>query len=1010
MNGGGSEDKKPNAGKAVEFLRRLWIYSSLDARCFALVWICGEKLQYRHYCFDEVKSVKRESKNHIKVRDYPSLWGALEVDLQELLRSAAEKGCHVYFQVLPLSERPKRGRGSAADVKVGRWLWADLDFKETVERPEFEGCREGEDYELECFYREGDKWIHVRRPKLSEVLARIRETLGAEPTIVVDSGNGYHLYFELEDEAEASAIRAVEEKLVDLLGADKQSKDLARILRLPGSVNPRNGRVARVILDTGNRVSLEELKKGLEEIEAEKKSRKRAEKIEVEDVEEPVVSRRLRELRSEEIFELVNTLKGVYEPGVRQSIWLYLSGWMAKAGIHPLSCIEVLMRLYRETGDQDPLKTRLSAVVYSYKKAGIDVDSFAEDIERLTGVKPYGLEKEIKEEPVKGRSGLEEVIERVLEERGLPEEKVAEKVTEIITRIQSVIGSPGPGSRTKCIEWKGRTCRKAVKTGKRGAYLVKWDSDGEPTTKVISTAVISEAKKIRIKGLNLDLEEIYSVRVGDLEIIGTLGEILSEIESKFGVESGSKFALQYYIANLAEEAEERFYSPGPWVVEEDGRKIIVFAERGGYLPPWKDDLEWSPPKKPADPEQVKRALTAIRNLVLSYRDPSKPSLVLSYGVIAAVAEYIKIVLGIFPHLVVYGSEDTGKTLLIEVLRILYGIQHWNEPFPGSDFQARKLLAQSTLPALIDELHQLRDAFLSGDKNAVDVLNVLHRAATQTVLRVSGGHQYAGYYLAIRSVIAAMNGDASLLPWQQDKFILVKIGRFEGIDLAKAYGYTPRTMPAEVRAALPYVFVELLRALEEMLPEVEKLRGSSRIEVIKSLVKLGYEAWRRVYSKYGLEPFPEPAEPEIEARKADARAEYWDVLVSYVLRCIDASLSKPANCSIQAFEEREIEESEYALRKLNEDEAIAVKRVVEGPDGDRRDVIAEVIMKKTFLSKFLRWVEKEYGLQNIGRESLAELLGLRETRMKIGGRIVGHLYRLNLLERSEEEAETENKSQ
>jgi len=38
--------------ESVDFLKRIWIYSSLDARCFAVVWICGEKLQYRHYCFD----------------------------------------------------------------------------------------------------------------------------------------------------------------------------------------------------------------------------------------------------------------------------------------------------------------------------------------------------------------------------------------------------------------------------------------------------------------------------------------------------------------------------------------------------------------------------------------------------------------------------------------------------------------------------------------------------------------------------------------------------------------------------------------------------------------------------------------------------------------------------------------------------------------------------------------------------------------------------------------------
>jgi len=187
----------PNVDEAVEFLRRLWTYNSLEARCFALVWICGEKLSYRHYCLDvSVKKARKESESFYRVPNYPELWALLEKHLSKLLEEAARRGCHFYHQVLPLSEKPAQGRGSAANVKVARWLWADLDFKEVVERPEFEGCREGEDFELECYYREGDKWIHVRRPTLSEVIVRVSELLGQEPTIIVDSGNGYHLYFE----------------------------------------------------------------------------------------------------------------------------------------------------------------------------------------------------------------------------------------------------------------------------------------------------------------------------------------------------------------------------------------------------------------------------------------------------------------------------------------------------------------------------------------------------------------------------------------------------------------------------------------------------------------------------------------------------------------------------------------------------------------------------------------------------------------------------------------------
>jgi len=126
----------------------------------------------------------------------------------------------------------------------------------------------------------------------------------------------------------------------------------------------------------------------------------------------------LRALDDAKLIEIKELLKEAYRPGHRQYLVLYLSGWLAKARVHPLSAVKLAKMLYEETRDKDPLKTRLSAVVYSYKKAGIDIDKFAAEIESETGVKPYGLEKEIREdiERVSGKSGIQEILESALEE------------------------------------------------------------------------------------------------------------------------------------------------------------------------------------------------------------------------------------------------------------------------------------------------------------------------------------------------------------------------------------------------------------------------------------------------------------------------------------------------------------------------------------------------------------------------------------------------------------------
>jgi len=149
--------------------------------------------------------------------------------------------------VLPLARKPEKGRGSEKDVKIGRWLWIDLDYKEIIGKPSFEGCRELGDYALECYYVNSDRVIHVRRPPLRQVMESVKNKLGIEPWSVADSDAEYHLYFKLTYEIDASKLKKLETWLVDKLGGDPQTKDLARILKLPGSINPRVNRLVRVI-------------------------------------------------------------------------------------------------------------------------------------------------------------------------------------------------------------------------------------------------------------------------------------------------------------------------------------------------------------------------------------------------------------------------------------------------------------------------------------------------------------------------------------------------------------------------------------------------------------------------------------------------------------------------------------------------------------------------------------------------------------------------------------------
>ena len=246
--------------KAIDFLKNLWSYDSLFAECYAILWI-KNRIGFRHFCLSIYGG-------------YDGLYDAVKTWLEKNLPWLTRSKYHVYYQVLPLSMKPSKGRGGEKLVKVGKWLWCDLDYKKeifTLELPdEFRedalkngyAYIEGKDHSLYGVYRKErskSMWILINRPSLKHVLDNVRELLGFEPTIVVDSGNGYHLYFKLSREINALDLKELEAYIVNRLNGDPQTKDLARILRIAGTINPRNNRMAKVIYSSDTIVDPENL-------------------------------------------------------------------------------------------------------------------------------------------------------------------------------------------------------------------------------------------------------------------------------------------------------------------------------------------------------------------------------------------------------------------------------------------------------------------------------------------------------------------------------------------------------------------------------------------------------------------------------------------------------------------------------------------------------------------------------------------------------------------------------
>lgn len=668
-----------DTNKTIDFLRKVWDYTSEAAECFAIVAL-GKGARFRHYCVGEVGG-------------YESLFRVIESDLEWFMK-LNKRGYSVYYQVLPLARKPEKGRGSEREVKVGRWLWADLDYKEVVEEPAFEGCREGEDHALECYYSEGGKWVHVKRPPLSEVIKEVEEKLGVRPTIVVDSGAGYHLYLRLVYEIEAPRLKRFEERLIEVLGGDPQSKDLARILRLPGSINTRVNRFCRVIYEEPVEVDPETLEGMLEERVKERPP--------------TLMQGGLRELGDSDLIKIKELLKEAYRPGQRQLMILYLTGWLAKARVSPVAATKLVKMIYEESGDNDPLKTRLSALVYSYKKAGIDVDQYAEAIEALTGVRPYGLEREIDERQVKGKSGLQEILENTLGE---------EEAITIIKEIEEILGVASP-YRDSVIELLDYEKQLYAVANLRRLVLVRARLDNgrlkykervavvAPTKVVVYDNPLGGVRKYEVVFEGATLKKPLVIGPAFIQDIADRLKAEGLVYHSRLIYDVLNAVVNAFIRKGRAEIREEIESPGFYLV--DGRITVVGRE-----------------VREVSKEELKEALLTLNKLAEWFSHAiDRFSLVIKWGLVSPFSYIYKQKGRWIPWLYLYGSSFTGKTTLGDIVLEIWGLSSRHRKTGANiDTPARfgYVVSLSTFPVVVNEPGNAlgREDIIEMMKNAIE---------------------------------------------------------------------------------------------------------------------------------------------------------------------------------------------------------------------------------------------------------------------------------------------------
>ncbi|MEM4592425.1 MAG: hypothetical protein QW196_03400, partial [Sulfolobales archaeon] len=342
------------------------------------------------------------------------------------------------------------------------------------------------------------------------------------------------------------------------------------------------------------------------------------------------------------------------------------------------------------TGDTDSPKTRLSAVVYSYKKAGIDVDAYSSDIEALTGVKPYGLEREIQEEKVKGVTGLQEILESTL-----GEDKALAVIHELSEILQTL--SPYRDSIVELLDYEKQLYAVAnlrklviVRARKKDNTLVYKERVAVvcPTRVVVYSNPIGGVTKYEITFEGATLQRPLTIGPALLDEVADRLAVEGLVYQRKLIYDVLSAIIQAFIRKNKAEIKTEIESPGFYLV--DNRIITV-----------KYNVE------SVDTERLKQALQLLNELAETWfkHAQDKFSTVVKWGAIAPFGYVLKQKGKWIPWLYLYGDSATGKTTLGKLILRIWGLDAKHEKTGSNIDTVPRLgyvLSMSTFPVLVNE--------------------------------------------------------------------------------------------------------------------------------------------------------------------------------------------------------------------------------------------------------------------------------------------------------------------